>query len=86
MNRHETADCDRPGRHSGNAQLACGLRPRGACRVAGTGPVGGVMPGFADILQQHEIRATVGYFQSFRSDEIYAQWQEIDRRKDFSGE
>jgi len=42
--------------------------------------VGGVMPGFANILQRHEIRATVAYFQSFWSVEVYAQWQEIDRR------
>ena len=48
--------------------------------AAGGAPVGGVMPGFAGTLGDEEARATIAYFQSLWSDEIYARWQEIDAR------
>lgn len=43
-------------------------------------PIGGVMPAFADSLDEQGIRATVAYFQNFWLGEIYAQWEEIDSR------
>lgn len=43
-------------------------------------PLGGVMPGFADRLSDHEMRLTIAYFQSHWSGEIYARWQEINNR------
>ncbi len=46
----------------------------------GGAPNGGVMPGFGSILKRDEARATIAYFQSFWSDDIYAGWEEIDRR------
>jgi mono/diheme cytochrome c family protein len=42
--------------------------------------LGGVMPGFATTLSENDIKATVAYFQSAWSEEIYARWQEIDRQ------
>lgn len=42
--------------------------------------LGGVMPGFATTLSEDDIKATVAYFQSTWSDEIYARWQDIDRQ------
>lgn len=41
---------------------------------------GGVMPGFATTLTQNDIKATVAYFQSTWSDDIYARWQDMDRQ------
>lgn len=46
----------------------------------GGAPVGGVMPAFGGKFNDNEIRATIAYFQSFWSDEIYARWQEIGSR------
>jgi mono/diheme cytochrome c family protein len=43
-------------------------------------PLGGVMPGFSDTLNDDEARSTIAYFQSFWPDEIYVRWQEIDAR------
>lgn len=43
----------------------------------GGAPVGGVMPGFSETLSANEVRATIAYFQSFWSDEIYARWQQV---------
>lgn len=48
--------------------------------AVGGAPVGGIMPGFAGTLGDEEARATIAYFQSLWSDEIYARWQEIDAR------
>lgn len=41
---------------------------------------GGVMPGFRDTLDSSEARATIAFFQSFWSDDIYARWNEINNR------
>jgi mono/diheme cytochrome c family protein len=41
---------------------------------------GGVMPGFAGVMDGSERLATVAWFQSLWSDEIYRKWQEIDSR------
>ncbi len=38
------------------------------------------MPGFGDELNKDEIRATIAYFQSFWSNDIYERWKEIDSR------
>lgn len=38
---------------------------------------GGKMPGFAELLSEPEKLAAIAYFQSFWSEEIYAQWQQI---------
>jgi mono/diheme cytochrome c family protein len=43
-------------------------------------PLGGVMPGFSEQLSKDEMRATIAYFQSFWTDDIYERWQEIDSR------
>jgi len=43
-------------------------------------PLGGVMPGFADTLSRDDAHATIAYFQSFWSDDIYARWEEINSR------
>ena len=43
-------------------------------------PLGGVMPGFSETLSKDEARATIAYFQSFWSDDIYTRWQEINSR------
>ena len=48
--------------------------------AAGGAPVGGVMPSFAGTLSVEETRATIAYFQSHWSDDIYARWREIDAR------
>jgi mono/diheme cytochrome c family protein len=48
--------------------------------AAGGVPFGGVMPGFRDVLDNSEARATIAYFQSFWSDEIYGRWDEINSR------
>ena len=41
---------------------------------------GGVMPGFAALLNQDQRLSIVAYIQSWWSDDIYARWQEIDDR------
>lgn len=41
-------------------------------------PMGGVMPGFAEILTAEEIRASIAFFQSQWSNEIYVRWRDID--------
>ena len=41
---------------------------------------GGVMPGFAPVLAGDERLAISAWFQSLWPDEIYARWNEIDRR------
>ena len=41
---------------------------------------GGVMPGFAGTLSKDEARATIAYFQSFWSNDVYARWREINNR------
>ena len=43
-------------------------------------PLGGVMPGFREVLDDGEARATIAYFQSFWPDEIYERWDEINSR------
>jgi mono/diheme cytochrome c family protein len=48
--------------------------------AAGGAPVGGVMPGFAGTLSAEEARATIAYFQSHWSDDIYVRWRDIDAR------
>ena len=35
---------------------------------------GGVMPPFRDVMSDEEMIATIAYFQSFWSDEIYSRW------------
>jgi mono/diheme cytochrome c family protein len=42
--------------------------------------LGGAMPGFRDTLDSSEARATIAFFQSFWSDDIYASWNEINNR------
>ena len=39
-------------------------------------PLGGVMPGFADKLNDNEKLAVIAYFQSYWPDEIYQHWLE----------
>ena len=46
----------------------------------GGAALGGVMPGFDSTLDADETAATIAYFQSLWSDEIYARWAEIDAR------
>lgn len=41
-------------------------------------PLGGVMPGFANQLNDSEIDAIIAWVQSNWSDEVYKNWQEID--------
>jgi len=41
---------------------------------------GGVMPGFAAVMDQSERLAVVAWFQSLWPDDIYLKWQEIDSR------
>lgn len=43
-------------------------------------PIGGTMPGFSRTLSAEEARATVAYFQSQWTDEIYGRWRDIDSR------
>jgi len=43
-------------------------------------PAGGVMPGFRDTLDVNEVRATIAFFQSFWTDDIYESWNEINSR------
>ena len=42
--------------------------------------LGGVMPGFGQVLDSDDAHATIAYFQSFWPDEIYAIWSEINAR------
>jgi len=37
-------------------------------------PLGGMMPGFGDKLEEEEKLAVISYFQSFWKDEIYKEW------------
>lgn len=39
--------------------------------------LGGKMPGFSGVLDEDEMQAAIAWFQSFWSDEIYAQWQQM---------
>lgn len=48
--------------------------------VNGGIPLGGVMPAFGQVLDETEMDAAIAFFQSQWSDEIYAQWAEIDRQ------
>ena len=48
--------------------------------VVGGIPLGGVMPGFGETLNRDEAHATIAYFQSFWSDDIYARWEKINSR------
>lgn len=48
--------------------------------VVGGIPLGGVMPGFGETLNWDEAHATIAYFQSFWSDDIYARWEKINSR------
>ena len=41
---------------------------------------GGLMPGFAQVIDADGRLAVVAYIQSWWSDDIYARWYEIDRR------
>ena len=41
---------------------------------------GGVMPGFAAVLDQPQRHAIVAWLQSLWTDEIYDRWEEIDAR------
>lgn len=41
---------------------------------------GGVMPGFAAVLDEAERLAIIAWIQNLWSDEIYARWEAIDRR------
>ena len=41
---------------------------------------GGLMPGFAAVLDESERLAVVAYIQSWWSDEIYARWADINAR------
>lgn len=43
-------------------------------------PFGGVMPGFAIVLDASERQAVIAWFQSLWPDEIYDRWLEIDSR------
>jgi mono/diheme cytochrome c family protein len=51
-------------------------------RVIAEGGVafGGVMPGFAALLGEDQIRSVVAYFQSQWSEDIYEQWTDINGR------
>ena len=42
--------------------------------ASGGGPMGGSMPAFVDVLSDVEQVATVAYFQSLWSDEVYVGW------------
>lgn len=42
--------------------------------ATGGAPMGGSMPAFVDVLSDAEQAATVAYFQSLWSDEVYAGW------------
>lgn len=42
--------------------------------------LGGVMPGFGETLDRSERLATIAFFQSYWSDEVYARWVETNRR------
>lgn len=42
--------------------------------------LGGVMPGFSNVLNDDEVLATVAYFQSYWSDEVYGQWHKMNAR------
>ncbi|MFB3103960.1 MAG: cytochrome c [Pseudomonadales bacterium] len=46
--------------------------------ATGGAEFGGVMPGFGETLSEDEVRATIAYFQSFWSNEVYVRWQEIN--------
>ncbi len=48
--------------------------------ATGGGEYGGVMPGFAGVLDRDQRLAVVAGLQSWWSDEIYRKWQEIDSR------
>jgi mono/diheme cytochrome c family protein len=39
--------------------------------------MGGKMPAFIDVLEDHEKLAAVAYFQSFWTDDIYQQWMQM---------
>jgi mono/diheme cytochrome c family protein len=41
---------------------------------------GGVMPGFAGVLQRDDRLAIIAWFQSLWPDDIYASWEAIDQR------
>jgi len=48
--------------------------------AAGGAQFGGVMPGFAAVMNQDDRLAVVAWFQSLWSDDIYQKWQDIDSR------
>lgn len=43
----------------------------------GGAPFGGNMPAFQSVLSEEEKLGAIAYFQSFWSDEIYEQWQQM---------
>jgi len=48
--------------------------------AAGGSQYGGLMPGFANALDENERLAVVAYIQSWWADDIYARWSEINAR------
>ena len=46
----------------------------------GGAPMGGTMPGFETKLTADEIHDVIAYFQSFWPDDIYARWNQFDKR------
>jgi len=46
----------------------------------GGGEFGGVMPGFAALLQRNQRLSIVAFIQSWWPDDIYVKWEEIDDR------
>lgn len=46
----------------------------------GGGEYGGVMPGFASVLDQEQRLSIVAHLQSWWTDETYGKWGEIDSR------
>ena len=46
----------------------------------GGAPYGGLMPGFAEVIEPDGRVAIVAYIQSWWSDDIYGRWDEINRR------
>ncbi len=48
--------------------------------ASGGARFGGVMPGFSGVMDRSDRLATVAWFQSLWSDDIYRKWLEIDSR------
>lgn len=43
-------------------------------------PLGGVMPGFSNVLSEQERLAVIAYFQSKWPDDIYEQWSRMNQQ------